>query len=413
MFKFLNMLWQCLKASAISIYSNGLRSILTTLGIVIGVAAVVTVVAVMNGMSSMIGNQLNDFASDMVTLTAKTSEQQRLLGQQKELNYDDYIWLKNKADFIRDISPSMQPTEFSANIEYSGKSISTQLIGTDSVYQRVVKVYPEFGRFLSPSDDQYRRRVVFLGATVLKNLNLPKDPVGHFVRLNDDWLRVIGVGERRGSLFGFDQDNYIIVPLNTLRSIYGDSISNNLTILFRPKEGVHFDAIKGQISELVRYRMGVQPGEQDTFEFITAEKMQEKFDSIVNMVLMVTSGVVGLSLFVGGIGVMNIMLVSVTERTKEIGIVKSLGATPQFIMMQFLIESLMLSILGGVVGLLIGLSAAAMFAILLPSSSALDLVPAWAIWLSFGFTTFVGVFFGLAPAIKASRLDPIDALRYE
>ncbi|WP_249348208.1 ABC transporter permease [Pseudoalteromonas aurantia] len=396
-----------------SIYSNGLRSILTTLGIVIGVAAVISVVAVMNGMSSMIGNQLNDFASDMVTLTAKTSEQQRLLGQQSELNYDDYLWLKNKADFIRDVSPSMQPTEFSAQLEFAGKGVSTQLIGTDSVYQRVVKVYPEVGRFLSPSDDRYRRRVVFLGATVVKNLNLPKDPVGQFVRLNDDWLRIIGVGEKRGSLFGFDQDNYIIVPLNTLRSIYGDSISNNLNILFRPNDGVHFDAVKSQLSELLRYRMNVPDGEKDTFEFITAEKMQEKFDSIVSMVLTVTSGVVGLSLLVGGIGVMNIMLVSVTERTKEIGIVKSLGATPHFIMLQFLVESLMLSILGGVVGLLIGFSAAAIFAMLLPSATALELVPSWAIWLSFGFTSFIGVFFGLAPAIKASRLDPIDALRYE
>ena len=198
-----------------------------------------------------------------------------------------------------------------------------------------------------------------------------------------------------------------------MRSLYGEQISDNIDILFRPKDGLHFDAVKAQLTAMLRNQMQVSSNDADPFEFITAEKMQQSFDSIVNTLITVTSGIVGLSLLIGGIGVMNIMLVSVTERTKEIGVVKSLGATPHFIMLQFLLESLILSFLGGLIGLILGMSAAAVFTLILPSGAVDSLVPAWAIWLSLGFITFIGVFFGLAPAVKASRLDPIDALRYE
>lgn len=182
--------------------------------------------------------------------------------------------------------------------------------------------------------------------------------------------------------------------------------------MFRPADGANFKNIKENIRQVLRQKHKLSGDDVDHFEFITAEKTKKQFESITTSVTLVASGVVGISLLVGGIGIMNIMLVSVTERTKEIGIAKALGASPQFILFQFLVEALLLSLLGGVIGLLLGYGLASMVSMFMPGSSGV-MVPLWAIGLSFGFTTAIGVVFGLAPAVKAAKLNPVDALRYE
>lgn len=408
----LNEITQSATSAVKSVICHKLRSLLTILGIVIGIASVIIVIAVTHALGEVINAQLKDFASDMVTLQAKTPDDKKQLGIQSRLSYDDYQYLQSRSQLVQDMSPSVMLLESTPKLLYRRNSATSSLIGATSVYQSVVNVFPQYGRFLNASDDEQRRRVVFIGRSVMRNLAMSGDPVGEFIQINQDWFRVIGVGEPRGSLFGVDQDNYILMPVSTMRSMFGADITNNVTVLFRPKATVHIDAVTQELTTLLRTKQNLKANEANTFEFITAEKLKSQFDSILSVVLAVTGGLVGVSLVVGGIGVMNIMLVSVTERTKEIGILKSLGATPRCIMLQFLFESVLLSLAGGLVGLAIGAMFADVFSVFLPVVLE-QLIPGWAIWLSVVFTSSIGIFFGLAPAVKASQLDPIDALRYE
>mgnify|MGYP006137941931 FL=1 len=348
----------------------------------------------------------------MVTLRAYTNPEQEMLGTSNKISYDDFLLLKGKIKNVQDMTAVMRAFSLGSSVQYGRNNTQTQIIGTDSSYQAVIHVYPELGRFLSESDDLRRRRVAFIGASVAKKLNMPTDPVGEFINLSGDWFRVIGLAEKRGSLFGFDQDNYIIAPFSTVRSLNGSQATDNIDIMFRPADGANFKNIKENIRQVLRQKHKLSGDDVDHFEFITAEKTKKQFESITTSVTLVASGVVGISLLVGGIGIMNIMLVSVTERTKEIGIAKALGASPQFILFQFLVEALLLSLLGGVIGLLLGYGLASMVSMFMPGSSGV-MVPLWAIGLSFGFTTAIGVVFGLAPAVKAAKLNPVDALRYE
>ncbi|OIQ47764.1 MAG: multidrug ABC transporter substrate-binding protein [Gammaproteobacteria bacterium MedPE] len=410
--KILHAFFEGSKAATQAITAHGMRSALTTLGIIIGVGAVITVVAIMESLSANITDQLDDLGSDMVTLRAYTNPEQEMLGASNKISYDDFLLLKGKIKNVQDMTAVMRAFSLGSSVQYGRNNTQTQIIGTDSSYQAVIHVYPELGRFLSESDDLRRRRVAFIGASVAKKLNMPADPVGEFINLSGDWFRVIGLAEKRGSLFGFDQDNYIIAPFSTVRSLNGSQATDNIDIMFRPADGANFKNIKENIRQVLRQKHKLSGDDVDHFEFITAEKTKKQFESITTSVTLVASGVVGISLLVGGIGIMNIMLVSVTERTKEIGIAKALGASPQFILFQFLVEALLLSLLGGVIGLLLGYGLASMVSMFMPGSSGV-MVPLWAIGLSFGFTTAIGVVFGLAPAVKAAKLNPVDALRYE
>jgi len=400
------------KAAMLAISAHGMRSALTTLGIIIGVGAVITVVAIMESLSATITDQLDDLGSDMVTLQAHTNPEQEMLGKSNKLSYDDFLMLKAKTKHVSDMTATMRAFSLGTSVQYGRSNTQTQIIGTDSSYQRVINTYPEIGRFLSESDDLRRRRVAFIGSTVAEKLNMPSNPTGEFINLSGDWFRVIGLAETRGKIFGFDQDNYIIAPFSTIRSLNGSQATDNIDIMFRPQPGASLDKIKQQMTQLLRQKHKLSKDDADYFKFITAEKTKKQFSQITTTVTMVAGGVVAISLLVGGIGIMNIMLVSVTERTKEIGIAKALGATPQFILFQFLIEALILSLLGGIIGLALGYGLAAMIAMFMPGDGGV-MVPLWAIALSFGFTTAIGVIFGLAPAIKASKLNPVDALRYE
>jgi putative ABC transport system permease protein len=399
-------------AALAAIRANALRSTLTTLGIMIGVAAVIAVVAMMQGLSHHITVQLDDLGSDMVTLRALSSADEQLLGSQNRLDYSDFLTLKARVRGVADMTAQMRAYSYGARISHGRHSAQTQLIGTDSSYQNVVRVYPLRGRFLSSGDDQRRRRVVVLGASVVRKLHMDGNPLGQFVRIGGDWFRVIGVAEARGSLFGIDQDNYLIAPFSTLRALYGEKVEGDLDILFRVDGDTPLAQVQVQMTRLLRQRHRVAAGASDPFEFVSAERQRERFAAIARSVTLVGAGVVAISLLVGGIGVMNIMLVSVTERTREIGIVKALGATPRFILVQFLIEALGLSLFGGLVGLACGWGLAALLAMTVPGMAAAT-VPWWAVALAMGFTSVIGVVFGLAPAVKAARLPPIEALRYE
>ena len=408
---FLHALIEGSRAAVLSIRAHGLRSFLTTLGIIIGVASVITVVAIMNGLSSNIRGQLDDLGSDMVTIRAYTTPDQELLGFRNKLSDSDFRLLQAKLGQVEQISRMMPAFSLGLSVSYGRSSTQTQLLGADSAYQNVVRIYPQQGRFLTAQDDLKRRRVAFIGHSLIQKLQLPVNPVGHYISLSGDWFRIIGVAEKRGSLFGFDQDNYIITPFSTATAINGPD-NLQVEISYRPKPGADAAQIERQVRSLLRAKAGLSASEPDHFELVSSEKTKAQFDKVLDSVTWVAAGVVGISLLVGGIGVMNIMLVSVTERTKEIGIVKALGATPQFILLQFLVEAIVLSLFGGLIGLILGYGFAALMSLMMPGMPD-ALVPLWAVVLAIGFTSVIGIVFGLAPAIKASRLNPIDALRFE
>ncbi len=400
------------KAALSAIRANAMRSALTCLGIIIGVAAVITVVAVMQGFTKQINDQLADMSPDVTNIKPFTSREQEMLGKRAKLTYDDFLVLKARIKEAETMTALMFTWRFSGGAEYGNKSHSSRVIGTEQDYQKAYRTYPELGRFIRAEDDDKRRRVAFIGHSIIDKLDLPENPVGEYIKLGGEWFRIIGVAEKQGSLLGFDQDDYINIPISTMSALEGASAQSNVQIMFRLKEGTNEEQTIAKMKRILRQLHKLEADEPDDFEFETAEKAREQIDTFTNSATAITAGIVGISLVVGGIGVMNIMLVSVTERTRVIGTLKALGATPGFIMLQFLVEAVVLSLFGGLIGLAIGYGLSGLVSVLVPGMPG-AYIPAWAVMLSFGFTSLIGIVFGLAPAIKAARLNPIDALRYE
>ena len=247
---------------------------------------------------------------------------------------------------------------------------------------------------------------------ILENLEMPDDAIGEYFRIGNEWCKIIGVIEKRGELFGFSQDDFVLLPYGTAKRIMGASRDMDIQIQLLVEDINRQDEVKDRIRRVLRKEHGLKRGQPDDFKVQTAEQLTESFNSIINSITAVSAGIVGISLLVGGIGIMNIMLVSVTERTREIGILKALGATRQNILMQFLIEALTLCMIGGLVGIAIGFGLGWLVSALVPGFPDPH-IPLWAVLLSFGFSAAVGIIFGIVPAAKAAQLDPIDALRYE
>jgi len=411
MFKSAIAIMEGTKAALMAIKANAMRSALTCLGIIIGVAAVITVVAVMQGFTKQINDQLADMAPDVTTIKPFTSIEQEMVGKNAKLTYNDFLVLKARVKEAETLTALMFTWRFSGGAEYGNKSHSSRVMGTEQDYQKAYRTFPELGRFIRAEDDEKRRRVAFIGPSIIEKLNLPKNPVGEYIKLGGEWFRIIGVAEKQGSLLGFDQDDYINIPISTMSALEGPS-SSNVQIMFRLKEDSDEELVLAKITRILRQLHKLKDNQENDFEFETAEKARANVDKFTGSATAITAGIVGISLVVGGIGVMNIMLVSVTERTRVIGTLKALGATPGFIMLQFLVEAVVLSLFGGLIGLVIGYGAAELISLSVPSMPD-AYIPGWAIMLSFGFTSLIGIVFGLAPAIKAARLNPIDALRYE
>lgn len=401
------------RAALDSISSYGMRSFLTVLGIIIGVCSVIVVAALMDKLSDKVNGQLKDLGTDSVTLKAHTTTEQEMMGQLNKLNFQDYQLLKDRIENVSVMTARMRAFSLGKTVKYGTSQVQTQIVGTQSDYQFVVKIFPKIGRFLRDEDDRKNRRVVFVGSSLAKKLNFDSNnPVGEFLEIEGEWFRIIGIAEERGSLFGFDQDNYLFMPLSTVKSILGNEAVENIDIMYIPKAPEHEKRIEHDITTLLRQKHRLSSDDPNFFEFETASKTKEQFADITGAITSVAIAVVAISLIVGGVGIMNIMLVSVTERTKEIGIAKALGATPLFILFQFLFESVALAIFGAIVGLTFGLLIVGLVTWIVDGSFALG-IPLWSIALSIGFTSFIGIVFGFAPALKASKLHPIDALRFE
>jgi len=268
------------------------------------------------------------------------------------------------------------------------------------------------GRFVTDSDNDSRRRVVVLGEKARADLKLPADPLGTFIQVGGQWFKVVGLMEERGEMFGQSMDNYVVIPFETGRALSGPNNEPDMSILLTVDNIDAVDDVTSRITALLRRAHKIGPGDPDDFQVTTSQSLTETIQRVSGTITLVISAVVSISLLVGGVGIMNIMLVSVTERTREIGIAKALGAPRSFILMQFLIEAMVLAVIGGVIGIAFGWLLGVLAANMIPHFPS-PAVPWWAVVGATGFSALVGMLFGILPARRAANLAPIDALRHE
>jgi putative ABC transport system permease protein len=398
-------------AALAAIRAHALRSILTTLGIIIGVAAVIAVVSVIQGFAAQVGSIFQGMGTNTVTVSPHLTQTQRLAGMHAYISDSDLNAIRNNVAGISNISPLLYVSVFGGAVSWHGTNTSARILGTTSSFATGGTV-PETGRFIVPNDNIQHRHVCVIGRTIIKNLYLSDNPIGSYIKAGGAWCRIVGILKKRGKIGFQDLDNIVILPYTTARSILGTSRQPDLRVQLTVNDVNQMDATVARIQQVVARNHRLQGRPTNNFEVQTAKQAASSFMSIVNMVTFILGGIVAISLLVGGIGIANIMLVSVTERTREIGILKALGARRRDILLQFLIESVVLSVLGGIIGIILGWLLGILAANIIPGIHN-SYVPGWAIALAFGVSGGTGIIFGILPAAKAANLNPIDALRYE
>ncbi len=404
---------ECLRSALASIRAHGLRSFLTMLGIIIGVASVICVIALVQGLSQSISQQFQGLGSNTLTLRADTPLEDALRGKRNRLKVSDLDQLKFRIEGIRNVTPVVFASGRGGADVRNGSNIAAgQMFGTTESYQEVQQTFPKYGRFLTDSDDVTRRRVVVIGEQMRRDLKLPENPVGRFIQIGSEWFKVVGSMEPRGEMFGLSQDNYLLMPYQTALAVTGVIIQPDLWVIFSVADLNAMENIKDRVTSLIRQLHQIKPGQPDDFKIEASDTLAKSFKEISTTITLVVAGIVGISLLVGGVGIMNIMLVSVTERTREIGIAKALGAPRQFILMQFLIEAMVLAVIGGLIGIALGYALGFGIAKMIPNFPD-PAVPWWAVVGACTFSGLIGIIFGILPASKAANLAPIDALRYE
>lgn len=397
---------------------NKMRASLTILGIVIGIAAVTTMVSVGSSAGQLLQNQLQSIGSNFIVVQPKFERRRGVQsGNVITLTDDDAEAIGRECPSVLAYSPLV----FGARPVVRGNSNMQpkEMWGVGVNYLRVRSWDIDAGGFFTERDERAGNCVCVVGYTVVRELFPADNPIGQQLRIGNIPFTVVGVlGKKGASLTGDDQDNIVLMPYTTVKKrLQGSSFKDVAAILVGARAPELIDSAKGEIIQLLNDRHHIAPGQKADFEVVTSAQLSELFGTITGMMTMLLASIAGISLLVGGVGIMNIMLVSVTERTREIGIRMAVGARGRDILFQFLIESVVLSCFGGVIGLAMGISASIGITKLINSiSSGADWpvvvsIPAGIIAMV--FAAFVGLVFGLYPAWQASRLDPIDALRYE
>jgi len=385
--------------------TNKVRSALTSLGIIIGVAAVITLVALTQGADFMIQEQLTSLGGKALYVNP---------GKWGVGTPKDVIRLTNKdveaIDQIQEVNYAIPILDLPGEVVYDNKSWFTALVGSSPNFIYINDWYPDQGVFFNKQDVQNIENVCVLGKTVVNNLFGDRDPIGNSIRIGKSSFKVIGVMSSLGqTTSGRDQDDLVIIPFTTFqKQIIGADHVDKIFVSVNTTD--ELENAQSQIRTLLRKRHNLRGGKEDTFYIKSQFGIVKKILTISNIMGVLLGGIASISLIVGGVGIMNIMLASVGERTREIGIRMAVGAKERDIRFQFLVEALVLSLAGGVVGVVLGVIVSKLAS---SFSGWPSIISVQAVLLAFGFAAAVGVFFGLYPAWKASKLDPIEALRYE
>ena len=391
-----------------AIRANKLRSVLTMLGVVIGIAAVITMVALGAGAQKSVQERLQSLGTNVLTVSPGQQFSMGVDRGENRLTVEQVAALRSNPRAIRSVSPEMSRNQ---QVEYGGRNSSTSIVGVWPPYFDINNYHVAVGRLFTEGEDLGRRRVAVLGALAGDKIGVDsKLLLGREIRIKGIAFEVIGVLKEKGAQGGFfNPDERVYIPLSTAQfRVIGTDRVNNVSV--QAVSATQMNAAMIEIDRVLRRERRIAPGEASDFSIRNAAALMNTFEETAKTFTSLLAGIAIVSLVVGGIGIMNIMLVSVTERTREIGVRKALGARKRDIMMQFLIESLVLCVAGGILGLAVGTGTAVGMA-------------KWAGWntvvepkvfaISFAFSAFVGVFFGLWPARRAASLDPIISLRYE
>ena len=392
-----------------SLIANKLRSLLTMLGIIIGVAAVIALVSIGNGVKQDIEDSISSLGSNLLVVmpgAPRTPGVRPSQGSMKSLKISDYEAIA-KLEGVKAASPM---TNGSYVVIYQNKNWTTSVAGVNSNFQDVNNWTMTSGRFFSDKNVQNRERVAVVGQTVVKNLFADEDPVGKEIRVKNIPFRVIGVLKSKGNgTMGNDQDDTVLIPYTTsMERVEGIDYLRRVYVVAKDDEGI--DRLQADIENLLRVRHNIKDTNLDDFNIQNMKSIMETVAQTTGTFTLFLGAVAAISLVVGGIGIMNIMLVSVTERTREIGVRKALGATYSVIVTQFLIEAVVISLMGGFIGIAFGIGASKVIGMVSGMSTIVS-VPT--IIMSFAFSMAIGLIFGIYPARKAAKLNPIDALHYE
>ena len=393
-----------------SLRSNKLRSFLTLLGVIIGVSSVIAVLSLVQGLNRFVSDQLmsagsNVFTLDKIGLALEFNTVRDRL-KRRDLTSDDAAAI---ALLSPHVSVAAAEREGVASARAVGRALAgVGVRGVEPGYMELTDLSIARGRAIGETDALGNDAVCVIGSEVADRLFGVRDPLERDLRVGGRALRIVGIGARRGAASGNPQDIYVLVPLAVFERMFGRE--GSVTIRARSREQTDFEQAQDEARSVLRVRRHLRPGWPDDFELVTPSMVPGLWHTISGAIFLVTLGVSAISLLVGGITIMNIMLVSVTERTREIGVRKAVGAKRRDILGQFLIEAITLSAAGGAVGLTLGVAFAVLLGVLTPFPTYVSLV---AVVLGLGTSTLVGVFFGAWPAARAARQDPVEALRHE
>jgi putative ABC transport system permease protein len=400
------------RISGAALWANKLRSGLTFLGVILGVTSVMTIMSFLEGAVGEIESALDALGPStfMVAKMMSAFSEEEFLEKikRKPVSLRTADIIEKDCRLCELVSPQLSEQ---ARITFENQSLRhIEVIGGKSNYIDISDLEVSQGRFHSLEDDFYRRNVVFVGDLIRENFFEGRDPIDKIIKIGGQKYTVIGVAKKRGTMLGESQDNFVVIPLSAFIGQFGEPERHGTFMMIKATSVEQLPEAMDEVRLLLRTMRKVPYNEPDDFDMETAESILEQFNKFTLMFRLVFVGISGISLVIGGIVVMNIMMVSVTERTREIGIRKSIGAKQRHILIQFLFESVMLTFTGGAVGVAIG------FIIAKSIAGQLDIQiepSALAIWSGLGVSTGIGLIFGIYPAMKAARLDPIKALSYE
>jgi len=402
-------LWENVRAATRSLWQNRTRAFLTTLGILIGVGAVIAMVSVGQGAAGQVQSRIEGLGSNLLTVIPGSANQggvRQGFGSVVSLTAEDAEAIRAQVAGLAGVAPEVQTRQ---QVRFQRNNWSTGVLGTSADYPRVRNWAVEQGSFFTEADERAKRAVVVLGRDVVANLFGEEDPLGRTVKIGSTSFKVVGVLAQRGGGGFFSQDDTAIIPLTTAFARFRRQKDvRSISVAVADKRGM--EQARSEIADLIRQRHRIGSGEDDDFTVVSQEDVLKTMQGVSNTMTLLLASIAGISLLVGGIGIMNIMLVSVSERTREIGIRKALGARRRDVLAQFLTEAVILSGAGGLAGWGLGWLAAGVISRV--GSLAVDIT--WGtVGIALGFSLAVGIFFGIYPARKAARMDPIQALRFE